>query len=155
MDNNDRMLFGGNQISISNTVDEKEIIIYDADEKSENEQMDDDLAEARKTYKDIIATGKEAMEKMTTIIDETESPRAVEVMATLLKTVGDTADKLIDMHIKKKGMKAKLTAEVGILGAPVQNNYYVSSTDDLQNLFSNKRKEKTVEVKDDRDDRDI
>ena len=61
---------------------------------------------------------------------ETEHPRAYEVAGQLIKTVGETAEKLIDLQQKLK----KLEGEDQKIGQQ-HNHLYVGSTSELQKFL--------------------
>ena len=82
---------------------------------------------ARLALRDMIAKGKEAVENALMLAQGTESPRAYEVLAQMLKTVSDSSkDLLMLQKIKKDIGKAERA------GSPrTQNNLFVGSTTDL------------------------
>ena len=50
----------------------------------------------------LIEKGQEAMNGILEVAQETDSPRAYEVAGQLIKSVGDTTDKLLDLQKKMK-----------------------------------------------------
>ena len=71
------------------------------------------------------------------VAKETEHPRAYEVAGQLLKTVGDTAEKLLDLQKKIKELEKD---EEGQKIGTQHNHLYVGSTSELQK-FLKKNKE--------------
>tara|TARA_R110000868_G_scaffold173058_2_gene409067 strand:- start:62 stop:505 length:444 start_codon:yes stop_codon:yes gene_type:complete len=67
--------------------------------------QDEDYRLARRTFRDLINKGNDAIEGISDFAKETESPRAYEVMATLMKTVADTTKDLFDLQKKTKDLK--------------------------------------------------
>lgn len=67
--------------------------------------QDEDYRLARRTFRDLINKGNDAIEGIGDLAKESESPRAYEVMATLMKTVADTTKDLFDLQKKTKDLK--------------------------------------------------
>ena len=65
------------------------------------------------------------------VAQEGQQPRAYEVVSQLLKNVGDTADKLMDLQQKKK----ELTKDDNKSPTTVNNSLFVGSTSDLSKLL--------------------
>lgn len=102
----------------------------------EEKNVDDDYEYARKNLRSLIDNGKDAMENLTFLAKEGESPRAYEVIGQLIKTLADTNKDLLDLS--KKAREAK-----GMKGAEEQrpqnvtNALFVGSTAELQKLIKN------------------
>ncbi len=100
----------------------------------EEQHVDDDYEYARKNLRTLIDNGKDAMENLTFLAKEGESPRAYEVIGQLIKTLADTNKDLLDLS--KKAREAK-----GIKNADdqkpqnVTNALFVGSTAELQKLI--------------------
>lgn len=67
-----------------------------------NPDQEEDYRLARKTFRELINKGNNALEGITDLAKESESPRAYEVLATLMKTIGDTTDQLFALQKKVK-----------------------------------------------------
>jgi hypothetical protein len=70
--------------------------------QSENLDQQEDYMLARNTFRDLIKKGNIAIEGITDLAKESESPRAYEVLATLMKTVAETTKDLYDLQKKTK-----------------------------------------------------
>ena len=70
-----------------------------------NEDADEDYRLARKTFRELINKGNSAMENLTDLAKESESPRAYEVLSTMMKTIADTTKDLYDLQKKTKDLK--------------------------------------------------
>jgi alkylhydroperoxidase/carboxymuconolactone decarboxylase family protein YurZ len=57
---------------------------------------------ARETFHNIIKKGHTAIEELSFIANQTESARVYEVLATLMKTMGDASKDLYDLQKKTK-----------------------------------------------------
>jgi len=66
------------------------------------EDQQADYALARKTFRALIDKGNNAIEDLTDLAKQSESPRAYEVLSTLMKTVSDTTKDLYDLQKKTK-----------------------------------------------------
>lgn len=73
------------------------------DELPEDTKADYDLS--RNTFRGLIKQGNDAIENMTELAKQSESPRAYEVLATLMKTVADTTKDLYDLQKKTKDLR--------------------------------------------------
>lgn len=69
------------------------------------QDQEEDYRLSRKTFRSLITKGSTAIEDMTDLARESESPRAYEVLATLIKTVSDTTKDLYDLQKKTKDLK--------------------------------------------------
>lgn len=75
------------------------------EEPEVNEDADADYKLSRKTFRSLIDKGNLAMENLTDLAKESESPRAYEVLATMMKTIADTTKDLYDLQKKTKDLK--------------------------------------------------
>jgi hypothetical protein len=60
---------------------------------------------ARNTFRNLISQGNLAMEDMKELARQSESPRAYEVFATMMKTISETTKDLYDLQKKTKELK--------------------------------------------------
>jgi len=67
--------------------------------------QEEDYRLARKTFRQLINKGNDAIEGISDLAKESESPRAYEVMATLMKTVADTTKDLYALQKMTKELK--------------------------------------------------
>lgn len=72
----------------------------------ETDDADADYNLSRRTFRSLIEKGNQAIEGITDLAKESESPRAYEVLATLMRTVADTTKDLYDLQKKTKDLKA-------------------------------------------------
>ena len=64
----------------------------------------EDYKLARTTFRSLITKGNGAIEDLSDLARQSESPRAYEVLATLMKTVGDSTKDLYDLQKKTKDL---------------------------------------------------
>ena len=126
---------------MSDNIDQKldEILNIESDIKKEtqvvklptrHENMETAYKYARENLYDLVERGQDAIDGILQLSKETEHPRAYEVAGQLIKTVGETAEKLIDLQQKLK----KLEGEDQKIGQQ-HNHLYVGSTSELQKFL--------------------
>jgi hypothetical protein len=89
---------------------------------------------AQNNLKKLIGCGDIALESAIKVATESDSPRAFEVVAILLKTVSDLNHSMLDVH-----KKAKDTTSTKVEVKQTNNSVFVGSTTDLQNLLNKER----------------
>jgi hypothetical protein len=106
-----------------------------------NELNDDsalkDFTFARSNIQEVIQNGTDAIAKLATIADQSQNPRAFEVLAKLMDTVVNASEKLLDVQKKVKEM-TKVNEPTG--DKTVTNNLFVGSTSDLQTILEKLKK---------------
>ena len=101
------------------------------------ESVDNDYKYGRETLYNLVERGQDAIEGILELSKETEHPRAYEVAGQLIKTVGETAEKLLDVQKKIKDLEKDDERKIGTQ----HNHLYVGSTSELQK-FLKKEKQK-------------
>ena len=96
--------------------------------------VEKDYDYARTNFYNIIETGTEALEQMLDVAKASEHPRAYEVVSTIMKTLVDANKDLVGMSEKKK------PKENEAFEGKVNNNLFVGSTAELQQLLKDMRK---------------
>ena len=79
-----------------------EVIEY---EPVSNEDGDEDYRLVRNTLRNLIEKGNDALEDISTIARQNESARGFEVVANLIKTVGETSKDLYNLQKMKRDLK--------------------------------------------------
>ena len=110
---------------------------------AENEDGDEDYRLVRNTLRNLIEKGNDALEDISTIARQNESARGFEVVANLIKTVGETSKDLYNLQKMKRDLKEpdpasdprKKTAE----GINVEQAVFVGSTAELLAAIKNKK----------------
>ena len=82
----------------------------------------------------MLTNGNLALENALKVATESDSPRAFEVVAILLKTLADLNNNVIDVHKKVKDTTAVKT-EI----KQTNNSVFLGSTTDLQNILNKDR----------------
>jgi len=98
------------------------------------EKKDDptlDYEYSRGNLYSLIEKGQEAINGILELAQDGQQPRAYEVAGQLIKSVGDTTDKLIDLQTKMK----ELNKEEKDSPKTVNNALFVGSTSELSKLL--------------------
>ena len=104
---------------------------------TEEDKLKRDYNLVRKNLKEIIETGNNAIDGILTVATETESPRAYEVVAQMIKNVADINKDLLETHNKMKQIQKE---DVGQKANNITNNsLFVGSTQELQKLLKQQR----------------
>lgn len=98
---------------------------------------DSDYSEVRRNLKCIIEKSQEAIEGIIELAQDSQQPRAYEVVAQLINSSLEANNKLIDLHRRMKDIKKE---EVGKTTNVTNNSIYVGSTADLQKMIREQRK---------------
>ena len=114
-------------LNIESDIKEKTQVVK-LPERSEN--IETDYRYARENLYGLVERGQDAIEGILQLSKDTEHPRAYEVAGQLIKNVGETAEKLIDLQQKLK----KLEDEEQKVGTQ-HNHLYVGSTSELQKFL--------------------
>ena len=97
----------------------------------ENQDIQKDYEYTRANLYSLIEKGQEAINGIMELAGEGGSPRAYEVAGQLIKSVGDTTDKLIDLQTKMKELKKEDDSSP----KTVNNALFVGSTSELSKLL--------------------
>ena len=90
----------------------------------------------------LIEKGQEALNGILEVAQGSDHPRAYEVAGQLIKSVGDTTDKLIDLQTKMKELNKEEKAKGP---STVNNALFVGSTSELSKLLKKGVLNNTVE----------
>ena len=101
-----------------------------------SENIETDYKYARENLYNLVERGQDAIDGILELSKETEHPRAYEVAGQLIKTVSDTAEKLIDIQKKLKDLEKEDSS------IKTQHNHlYVGSTSELQKFLKKNKDE--------------
>jgi hypothetical protein len=95
-----------------------------------------DYEYSRGNFYSIIEKGQEAINSVLELAQETESPRAYEVVGQLIKNVSDATDKLMELQKKLKDIE-EVKSSIGPTN--VTNALFVGSTAELSKLLKNNK----------------
>lgn len=99
-----------------------------------------DYITVRKNLREILMSGADAIDSILTVAKESDSPRAYEVAAQLIKAVADVNKDLLEIHHKVKTIEN--SGSDGQKATSITNNsIFVGSTKDLQSIVRERYKE--------------
>ena len=101
--------------------------------KIKAEKLDVDFSMARSNMKELLNNGMNSLDGIMKVAEASDSPRAYEVAALLIKTLSDLNKDLIGMHEKNANIQKEKITNI------TNNSIYVGSTTDLQNLINKDR----------------
>ena len=102
--------------------------------KSEASDLTADYNFSREQYHSLIDKGNEALEELLAVAKESESARAYEVTAQLVRTLSDTTKELLELQKSKKEIEKEVKAP-----QTVNNSLFIGSTKELQDLLQSKK----------------
>ena len=95
-----------------------------------SDEIDADYKYARENLRSIIDSAQASIEDLSSIASTSESPRAYEVLSTLMKTIVDANKDLLELQ-----RKVKLLKDESSQPQSVTNALFVGSTSELQKLI--------------------
>ena len=121
-------------LDISSEIKKETTQVIKKPPQSDNVQTD--YKYTRENLYGLVERGQDAIDGILDVCRETENPRAYEVAGQLIKTVGETAEKLLDVQTKLK----KLEDENGSVKTQ-HNHLYVGSTSELQKFLKKSKQD--------------
>jgi len=88
---------------------------------------DEDLDLVRTTPRTLLMQGEESLMLAQRVAEESEHPRAIEVLTGMIRQQSENAFKLMEMHKKNKEIRADQSGQQQQLGGPVTNNNLIVS----------------------------
>jgi len=101
-------------------------------------KLENDFEAARKSFKNLLEQGQDALAEIIHIAGETNTPRAYEVAFQGMKNIGELGEKLIDIHKKRKDAEYEHTVGEGI-NIENMNTVFIGSLADLQKRLGDSR----------------
>lgn len=103
----------------------------------------EDYKESRNMYKRLLAMSEESLQTLMIMAQDTEHPRAYEVLSNMIKSTADITDKYIELQLKMRKLEEmdnELSGEgkkqPALEGKNVtNNNVFVGSTAELQKMI--------------------
>ena len=119
---------------MAEAIEESRVTVMNETPSTDND-VDDDYKYARENLKEIIDSAQQSIADLASIASTSESPRAYEVLSTMMKTIVDANKDLLDIH---KSVK-KLKEDTDSAPKNVTNALFVGSTSDLMNLIKDNK----------------
>lgn len=95
-----------------------------------DEQVENDATQAREGLYDALTKSQAAVEDMMSIAQQSQHPKAYEILNQAIKTMADISMGLVDLQIKKQRLVGKPADQ-----KVVNNNLFVGSTAELQKML--------------------
>jgi hypothetical protein len=97
--------------------------------------VDTDTEFARKNIKQLIETGSKSFEELTTVANQSESPRAYEVLATMMKSLSDMNKDLLELQKRKRELQPKESTQ----NLNIDKAVFVGSTAELVKMIKSNK----------------
>lgn len=112
-----------------------EILPYKKQEVVKSEQHSADIKNdydyVRDNLYNLVENGNVALSDLVEIARQSEHPRAYEVLSGLIKSIGDTTDKLSVLHEKQKKLSSSGEDNINV----TNNTLFVGSSTDLLDML--------------------
>ena len=110
-------------------------VVRNTDKVIATTDLTSDYDFSRDQYHNLVSKGNDALDELLSIAKESESPRAYEVAAQLIRNLSDTTKELLELQKAKKEIE-KETKDP----RTVNNSLFIGSTKELQDLLLEKKK---------------
>ena len=102
-----------------------------------DETVDNDFKYARENLYNIIERGSDALNNLVDVANQSQHPRAFEVVGQLVKTLSDTNKDLLELQKKVKVIKKDIPDQP----QNVTNALFVGNTSELQKMINKRNNE--------------
>ena len=104
---------------------------------NKDETVDTDFKYARENLYNIIEKGSDALNTLVDVANQSQHPRAFEVVSQLVKTLNDTNKDLLEIQKKVKVIKKDIPDQP----QNVTNALFVGNTSELQKMINKRNNE--------------
>jgi len=134
IDKNLSDIFDIDPITPTNVIEVKETAVVEIKDST----IEDDVEFARQNIKKLINKGGTAFDNLLLVANESEQPRAYEVVATLIKNLSDLNKDLLELQKRKKDLQGSDDKkQSGIVN--VDKAVFVGSTTELVKFLKNNK----------------
>ena len=123
---------------MSNIVPKKDV------PESVHSSYDEDLDLVRETLRGLVLDGANNLELAKRVAEESEHPRAIEVLTGMIKQTADNAHALLDMHKRNQDINVTQAKGQPDDTKSLTQNVFVGSTAELQKMLRGES-EKVIE----------
>jgi Terminase DNA packaging enzyme len=102
---------------------------------SSGNDVDDDTNFARENIKQLIDKGNKSFEELSTVANQSESPRAYEVLATMMKNLADMNKDLLELQKRKRELQPKESTQ----NLNIDKAVFVGSTAELVKMIKSNK----------------
>jgi len=103
---------------------------------AKNDSATEDFTFSRAKIRETVMSGAEALNKLAIVADQSQNPRAYEVLAKLMDSVVNASKQLIDMQVQIRTIEKADHPVNEDAKKHVTNNLFVGSTAELQKILS-------------------
>jgi hypothetical protein len=107
--------------------------------QARDDSADEDFTFARANIREVIENGTDAISKLTIIAQQSQNPRAYEVLAKLMDTVANASRELLELQEKIRSIDKSDIPRDEEAKSQITNNLFVGSTHELQKMIENMR----------------
>ena len=107
----------------------------------EDKQLEADFDLARANIKTALGNTSSVITDAVALARSSDSPRAFEVVATLLKSISDVNRDLLNIHEQRETIKSKraVKTDAGVTQNNQQNNYFIGSPAELNRFLTEQK----------------
>ena len=95
-------------------------------------EIDADAEFARKNMRDLISNGNQALTELASVANQSESQRAYEVLATMMKNLAEMNKDLLELQKRKKELAPQSETSKGV---NIDKAVFVGSTNELLKMI--------------------
>ena len=107
---------------------------------AKNDSAKEDFTFARANIHEVIENGNDAIAKLAVIADQSQNPRAFEVLAKLMDSVVTASRQLLDLQKEIRTIEKADVPQDEEAKKHVTNNLFVGSTSELQKMIESMKK---------------
>jgi hypothetical protein len=107
--------------------------------QARDDSADEDFTFARANIREVIENGTDAIAKLTIIAQQSQNPRAYEVLAKLMDTITNASKELLELQEKIRTIDKADVPRNEDSKNQVTNNLFVGSTHELQKMIESMR----------------
>lgn len=102
---------------------------------AKNDSASEDFKFSRANIREVIENGTDAISKLAVIAEQSQNPRAYEVLAKLMDTVSSASKQLLEIQVQIRGIEKADVPKDEEARKQVTNNLFVGSTAELQKMI--------------------
>jgi hypothetical protein len=116
-------------------IEEKSIEILPAVMEDNTNQIDSDAEFARTNMRTLIDNGNKALTELSAVANQSESPRAYEVLATMMKNLADMNKDLLELQKRRRELQPKESTQ----NVNIDKAVFVGSTAELVKMIKSNK----------------
>jgi hypothetical protein len=116
-------------------IEEKSIEVLPAVIDDTTNQIDSDAEFARTNMRTLIDNGNKALTELSAVANQSESPRAYEVLATMMKNLADMNKDLLELQKRRRELQPKESTQ----NVNIDKAVFVGSTAELVKMIKSNK----------------